>query len=76
MGGSLMYAKATVPTGTIQDIRAIAIEQKVGSEATAEQIYDSLEVLAPQTSHDNIFEHKTAPQGRPGRGAALVRHRR
>jgi hypothetical protein len=30
VGGSLMYARASIPSGTIQDIRAIAIEEKVG----------------------------------------------
>ena len=61
-----MYAFATVPSGTIQDIRAIAIEQKVGTDATAEEIYDSLEIHAPQTSHENIFAHREAPAAMEG----------
>ena len=62
VGGSLMYARASIPSGTIQDIRAIAIEEKVGKDATAEEIYDSLEIIAPQTEHENIFVHKEAPK--------------
>ena len=61
-----MYAFATIPNGNIQDIRAIAIEKKVGKDATAEDIYESLEIHAPQTSHENIFVHKTAPQAASG----------
>ena len=66
VGGSLMYARATVPTGTIQDIRAIAIEQKVGPDATAEDIYEQLEIIPPQTSHELIFVHKDAPKAAEG----------
>ena len=61
-----MYARATVPTGTISDIRAIAIEEKVGPDATAEEIYDSLEIHGPQTSHEHIFVHKEAPKSPEG----------
>jgi hypothetical protein len=60
VGGSLMYARASTPSGTIQDIRAIAIEEKVGQDATAEEIYDSSEIIAPQTDHEHIFVHKEA----------------
>lgn len=67
VGGRLMYAWATVPSGSIQDIRAIAIEQKVGKKATAEDIYSSLEIHPPSTSHDNIFLHKKAPVTEPPR---------
>ena len=66
VGGRLMYAHATVPYSNIQDMRAIWIESKVGQEATAEQIYDRLELIAPQTSHQNIFVHKGAPPAEHG----------
>jgi hypothetical protein len=67
VGGRLMYARADVPTGTLQDIRAIAIEQTVGKEATAEEIYESLPVYGPQTSHENIFYKPDAPRTEPQR---------
>ena len=66
VGGRLMYAHATVPCSNIQDMRAIWIESEVGLEATAEQIYDRLEIIAPQTSHENIFVHKGAPPAEHG----------
>ena len=66
VGKRLLYAYATIPGGNIQDIRAIAIQEKVGEEATVEQIYDSLKMLAPQTSHETIFVHKGAPPAEQG----------
>jgi len=62
VGGSLMYARSSMQYGMIQNMRAIAIEEKVGHHVTIEEIYNLLEVIPPQTSHGNIFVHKEAPR--------------
>jgi hypothetical protein len=60
VGGRLMYAWTEVPSGTIQDIRAIRIEKECGSK-TAEEIYADLPVIPPQVDHGHIHIHRAAP---------------
>ena len=64
--GSLMYAWADVPTGDMLDVRAAKIEQEVSPDATAKDIYKSLQIFSPQTSHEHIFVHPVAPQAAEG----------
>jgi hypothetical protein len=66
VSGKLMYAWAEVPSGTIQDIRAMKIERDCPG-MTAEQIYDSLPVIPPQTAHGHISVHHLAPACEPGK---------
>jgi hypothetical protein len=62
VGGGLMYVRSSMPYGMIQNMRDIAIEEKVGHHVTIEEICNVLEVIPPQTSHGNIFVHKEAPR--------------
>ena len=59
VGGSLKNTRMSMPR-MIQNMRDIAIEEKVGHHVTMEEIYNLLEVIPPQTSHGNIFVHKEA----------------
>ena len=62
----LLYIWAKVPAGSIQDIRALKIEEEMGPSVTAEQIYDMLLVIPPQKT-SFITIHPDAPKCPPGK---------
>jgi len=63
LSGKLLYAWAQVPSCHIQDIRAMKIEKDCPG-MTAEEIFESLPVIPPQT-HSCIKVHPTANVGEP-----------
>ena len=60
--GKLLYAIAEVPGHHIQDIRALKIERECPN-MTAEQIFDSLPIIPPQTTPGFITVNEAANEG-------------